>query len=60
MVAVWVFIGIPRSQGRRAGRKRIAVVAQLVEQIALYSLTRRGDVDAENPVKSRSCGSSQR
>jgi hypothetical protein len=37
------------SQRRCAGPQRIAVVAQFVEQIALYGLTCRGDIDAENP-----------
>ena len=49
MAAVCVFIDILCSQGRRTGRERVAVVAQLVEQVAFYRLTRRGDVDAENP-----------
>src|SRR6202035_2534743 len=38
-----------RLEGRCAGRERIAVVAQLVEQVALDRLARRSDVDLENP-----------
>src|SRR5205823_236977 len=36
-------------QGRCAERERIAVVAQLVEQVALDRLARGDDVDPENP-----------
>src|SRR5205823_7568807 len=43
----------PRSmhclQRRCPGRQRIAVIAQLVEQVALYRLTCRSDIDLTNP-----------
>jgi hypothetical protein len=37
------------SQRRCAGRQRVVVVTQLVKQIAHHGLTRRGNIDAENP-----------
>src|SRR5438270_4089909 len=36
-------------QRRCPGGQRIAVIAQLVEQVALYRLTCRSDIDLENP-----------
>src|SRR5205823_10047711 len=43
----------PRSmhslQRRCPGGERIAVIAQLIEQVALYRLTCRSDIDLKNP-----------
>jgi hypothetical protein len=36
-------------QRRCARRERIAIVPQLVEQVAFYRLTRRSDIDLKNP-----------
>src|SRR5438046_7710558 len=36
-------------QRRCPGGERIAVIAQLVEQVALYRLTCRSDIDLKNP-----------
>ena len=46
------FIGfgsLQRLQRRCAGRERIVIVTQLVEQIAFYRLTCRSDIDLKNP-----------